>query len=277
MFAVALAPTALVATESLTLLPEGAGWGTLALLILAAFAAGWIDAVVGGGGLLQLPALLLVPGMTPVHALATNKLASIFGTAVSSATFYRKVRPSLRSTLPMAAVALAGSFGGASVAAFLPAELFKPIIVVALIVVALITLFKPQLGVAARVRYRGVQHLVVAALIGAVIGFYDGVLGPGTGTFLIFALVGLLGFNFLQASAQAKIVNFATNLGALLFFIPLGAVLWPLGLVMGAANVIGSFIGSRMAIARGVKFIRVVFLIVVTVLIVKLGLDIFAG
>lgn len=277
MFAVALAPTALVATESLTLLPEGAGWGTLALLILAAFAAGWIDAVVGGGGLLQLPALLLVPGMTPVNALATNKLASIFGTAVSSATFYRKVRPSLRSTLPMAAVALAGSFGGASVAAFLPAELFKPIIVVALIVVALITLFKPQLGVAARVRYRGVQHLVVAALIGAVIGFYDGVLGPGTGTFLIFALVGLLGFNFLQASAQAKIVNFATNLGALLFFIPLGAVLWPLGLVMGAANVIGSFIGSRMAIARGVKFIRVVFLIVVTVLIVKLGLDIFAG
>lgn len=267
----------MVAAESLILLPEGAGWGTLALLVVAAFAAGWIDAVVGGGGLLQLPALLLVPGMTPVNALATNKLASIFGTAVSSATFYRKVRPSLRSTLPMAGVALAGSFGGASVAAFLPAELFKPIIVVALIVVALITLFKPQLGVAARLRYRGVKHLVIAALVGAVIGFYDGVLGPGTGTFLIFALVGLLGFNFLQASAQAKIVNFATNLGALLFFIPLGAVLWPLGLVMGAANIVGSFIGSRMAIAKGVKFIRAIFLVVVTVLILKLGFDIWNG
>lgn len=262
------------AVESLTLLPEGAGWGTLALLIVAAFAAGWIDAVVGGGGLIQLPALLLVPGMTPVHALATNKLASIFGTAVSSATFYRRVRPSLKSALPMAGVALVGSFGGASVAAFLPAEFFKPIIVVALIVVALITLFKPQLGVAARMRYRGVKHLAIAMVIGVVIGFYDGVLGPGTGTFLVFALVGLLGFNFLQASAQAKIVNFATNLGALLFFIPLGAVLWPLGLVMGAANIAGSFLGSRMAIAKGVRFIRIIFLIVVTVLMVKLGFDI---
>src|SRR5690606_1417325 len=157
-----------------------------------------------------------------------------------------------------------------------PAELFKPIIVVALIAVALITLFKPQLGVAARARFHGVKHLALSAAIGAVIGFYDGVLGPGTGTFLIFALVGLIGFNFLQASAQAKIVNLATNFGALLFFIPLGAVIWPLGLVMAAANVLGSFIGSRMAIARGVRFIRVVFLIVVTALIVKLGFDIWS-
>ncbi|MGO3146716.1 MAG: TSUP family transporter [Leucobacter sp.] len=258
-------------------LPDGAGWGTLVLLIIAAFAAGWIDAVVGGGGLLQLPALLLVPGMTPVQALATNKLASIFGTATSSVTFYRAVKPNLRMVLPMAAIALAGSFGGASIAALLPAELFKPIIVCALIVVALITLFKPQLGVAARTRFNGVKHAVIAGVIGAVIGFYDGVLGPGTGTFLVFALVGLLGFNFLQASAQAKIVNFATNFGALLFFIPLGAVVWPLGLVMGAANIVGSLVGSRMAIAKGAKFIRVFFLIVVGVLIVKLGTDIWSG
>ncbi|NLA65108.1 MAG: TSUP family transporter, partial [Leucobacter sp.] len=215
----------------MALLFEGIDWGTLALLVAAAFAAGWIDAVVGGGGLLQLPALLLA-GVTPVQALATNKLASIFGTATSSIAFYRKVRPSLGDTLPMAAVALVGSFGGASVAAFLPASLFKPIIVVALVVVALITLFKPQLGVAAAVRFRGAKHIIIAGCIGAAIGFYDGVLGPGTGTFLVFALVGLLGVDFLQASAKAKIGNFATNLGALLFFIPLGAVLWPLGLVM---------------------------------------------
>ncbi len=258
----------------LELLPEGFDGGTLALLLVAAFAAGWIDAVVGGGGLLQLPALLLVPGITPVQALATNKLASIFGTATSSVAYYRRVRPSLRTTLPMAAVALAGSFVGASVAAFLPAQVFKPIIVLALVAVALITLFKPALGAVTRLKHRGSRHFAIAAAIGASIGFYDGVLGPGTGTFLIIALVGLLGYDFLQASAKAKMVNFATNLGALLFFIPLGAVLWPLGLAMGAANIAGSLLGSRMAISRGIGFIRVLFLVVVGVLIVKLGFDI---
>lgn len=261
---------------SLPFLPDGIDWGVLALLIAAAFAAGWVDAVVGGGGLLQLPALLLVPGLTPVQALATNKLASIFGTATSSVSYYRSVRPSLRTALPMAGIALVGAFAGASVAAMLPAQLFKPIIVVALVVVALITLFKPALGAVTRVKHRGSRHFIVASAIGASIGFYDGVLGPGTGTFLVFSLVGLLGYDFLRASAKAKIVNFATNLGALLFFIPLGAVLWPLGLVMGAANVAGSLLGSRMAIARGTRFIRALFLIVVAVLIVKLGFDIWA-
>lgn len=258
------------------LLPEGMGWGVLALLVVAAFAAGWIDAVVGGGGLLQLPALLLVPGMTPVQALATNKLASIFGTATSSVSYYRTVRPSLRTALPMAGIALIGAFAGASVAAMLPAQLFKPIIVVTLIVVALITLFKPALGSVTKLKHKASRHLLVGLAIGVSIGFYDGVLGPGTGTFLVFSLVGLLGYDFLQASAKAKIVNFATNLGALLFFIPLGAVLWPLGLIMGAANIAGSLIGSRMAIARGTRFIRVLFLMVVAVLIVKLGFDIWA-
>ncbi len=261
---------------ALPFLPDGIDWGVLALLIAAAFAAGWVDAVVGGGGLLQLPALLLVPGLTPVQALATNKLASIFGTATSSVSYYRSVRPSLRTALPMASIALVGAFAGASVAAMLPAQLFKPIIVVALVVVALITLFKPALGAVTRVKHRGSRHFIVASAIGASIGFYDGVLGPGTGTFLVFSLVGLLGYDFLRASAKAKIVNFATNLGALLFFIPLGAVLWPLGLVMGAANVAGSLLGSRMAIARGTRFIRALFLVVVGVLIVKLGLDIWA-
>jgi len=254
-------------------LPFDLGWGALALLLLAAFAAGWIDAVVGGGGLLQLPVLLLVPGMTPVQALATNKLASIFGTATSSVTYYRKVRPNLKSALTMAAVALAGSFGGASLAAFLPAELFKPIIVAALVIVALITLMRPKLGVVVGEARSGPAAFMLSALIGACIGFYDGLLGPGTGTFLIFAMVGLLGFDFLRASAQAKIVNFATNFGALLFFIPLGAVVWPLGLMMAAANAAGGFLGARMAIQRGVKFIRALFLVVVAVLIVKLGYD----
>jgi len=259
---------------ALAWLPAELDWGAFALLLLAAFAAGWIDAVVGGGGLLQLPALLLVPGISPVQALATNKLASLFGTATSSASYYRKVRPDLRLTLPMAGIALLGSVAGASVATFLPVAVFKPIIVLALVAVALITLVKPAMGAVTRLKYSGRRHVVLMGATGAVIGFYDGVLGPGTGTFLVISLVGLLGYDFLRASAKAKIVNFATNLGALLLFIPAGAVLWPLGLAMGAANVAGSLLGSRTAISRGSRFVRLLFLVVVVALIVKLGLDI---
>lgn len=262
-----------VTLATLQLLPEEADWTTVAALILAGFAAGWIDAVVGGGGLLQLPALLLAPGVTPLQALATNKLASVFGTATSSVTYYRAVKPSLRATAPMAVVALLGAFGGATVASALPASVFKPIIVIALIVVALITLFKPALGAVTKLKHRPSKTTVLAIAMGAAIGFYDGVLGPGTGVFLVISMVGVIGYDFLQASARAKMVNFATNLGALLFFIPLGAVLWPLGLLMGAANIAGSFIGSKMAIAKGAKFVRVLFLIVVAVLICKLGYD----
>ncbi|QIM17426.1 TSUP family transporter [Leucobacter insecticola] len=255
------------------LVPEGLGWGGILLLLLAAFAAGWIDAVVGGGGLLQLPALLLVPEMTPLQALATNKLASVFGTATSSMSYYRAVRPSLRTVLPMAGIALLAAVGGASFAALLPAAVFAPIIMVALIAVALFTIFKPALGAVTRLRHGGAKHIALAFAAGMGIGFYDGLIGPGTGAFLVIALVGLLGYDFLMASAQAKMVNFATNLGALLLFIPLGAVLWPLGLVMGAANIAGSLLGSRMAIKRGAKFVRVFFLIVVAALVVKLGFE----
>lgn len=250
--------------------------GALLLLLLAAFAAGWIDAVVGGGGMLQLPALLLVPGMTPLNALATNKLASLLGTATSSVSYYRSIRPSLRTALPMAGIALVAAVGGASLAASLPAEVFKPIILVALVVVALITIFKPALGAVTRLKYRGVKHVALAGAAGAAIGFYDGLIGPGTGTFLVIALVALLGYDFLMASAHAKIVNLATNLGALLLFIPLGAVLWPLGLTMGAANIVGSLLGSRMAIKRGARFVRVLFLIIVAALVVKLGVELWS-
>ena len=245
------------------------------MLALVAFAAGWVDAVVGGGGLLQLPALLLVPGITPVQALATNKFASIFGTATSSVTYYRRTHPDLRTALPMAGFALAGSFGGATVAALLPVAVIKPIIVLALIAVAGFTATRPTMGAETRLRFPDRRrHHGSAALIGAAIGFYDGMLGPGTGTFLVISLVSVLGYNFLEASAKAKIVNFATNLGALLLFVPHGAVLWALGAIMGAANMAGGYLGSRTAIARGSSFVRIAFLLVVGALIVRLGFDV---
>ena len=249
---------------------------TLVLIIVAGFAAGWIDAVVGGGGLIQLPALLLVPGITPVQALATNKMGSIFGTTTSALTYYGRVKPDLRTALPMAVIALAGSFGGAVLAANLPANVFKPIIVVALVAVALFTALKPSVGDITVLRHDGHKHYVVACLIGAAIGFYDGLIGPGTGSFLVIALVSAMGYAFLEASAKAKIVNMATNAGALLFFLPHGSLLWGVGLLLGVANMAGGYLGARTAVKQGSRFVRIVFLVVVGALIVKLGYDVWA-
>ena len=256
-----------------TLLSLGAT--TVVLLVLAAFAAGWVDAVVGGGGLVQLPALLLVPGMETVQALATNKLSSAMGTATSAATYYRRVRPGLGTALPTAAVAAIGSAAGALSAAAVPDGVLEPVILVALVVVAAYTLLRPSVGRETELRFRGHRHTVVAALTGAVIGFYDGIAGPGTGAFLVFALVGLLGLAFLEASATAKIINLATNVGALVVFALDGSVLWTLGLAMGAANLAGGYLGARTAVSAGNRFVRLVFLAVVAVLIVRLAWQVF--
>ena len=253
---------------------ENITMATLLLIIVAGFAAGWIDAVVGGGGLIQLPVMLMIPGITPVQALATNKMGSIFGTATSSVTYYRRVKPDLRTALPMAGVALVGSLCGAVVAANLPGSVFKPIIVLALVAVLLFTAFKPNVGELTALRHSGRTHYVVAACIGGLIGFYDGLIGPGTGSFLVIAMVTLMGYAFLEASAKAKIVNLATNAGALMFFLPHGSLLWGVGLVLGGANMAGGYLGARTAVKQGSKFIRIVFLVVVAVLIVKLGIDV---
>lgn len=252
-------------------------WQHVVLLVLAAFGAGWVDAVVGGGGLIQLPALLVAPGVNPLAALATNKLASIAGTTTSSITYYRRVRPDLRTALPMAAAAGAASAGGAWCAHLVPSNLFRPVILMALVAVLAYTALKPQLGAAEALRCSGHRHFVSAALVGLCIGFYDGVLGPGTGSFLVFALVGLMGYAFLQASAKAKIVNMATNLGALAIFIPRGHVMWTLGAMMAAANVVGGYLGARSAVAGGSRFIRTVFLVVVCALLLRLGNDVIAA
>src|SRR6478736_5267672 len=187
---------------------------TVAFIATAALIAGWVDAVVGGGGLVQLPALLLgFPTASPAQILATNKFSSIFGTTTSAITYYRRVHPDLRTALPMAGVAFLGSVLGALIGLHIPKAAFNPIV-----------------------------------LICFVIGVYDGALGPGTGSFLVFALVGLMGYAFLEASAKAKIANVATNLGALTVFVPGGHVMWGIGLVMAAANLAGGYVGARTAV-----------------------------
>ncbi|MCU1432791.1 MAG: sulfite exporter TauE/SafE family protein [Actinotalea sp.] len=215
-----------------------------------------------------------MPGISPLQALATNKVASIMGTSVSAATFYRRVGPDLRTALPMALAALLGAAGGAALASSLPPGVIKPVILVALVLVAVWTLARPGLGAATDLRWTDHRHLTGALALGAGIGFYDGLVGPGTGTFLVIGLVGVLGYAFLEASAKAKIINAATNLGAIVVFALHGAPLWALGLLMGVANIAGAYLGARMAVAKGSGFVRVVFLLVVGALVVRLAWDV---
>ena len=250
----------------------------LALLALAGLAAGFVDAVVGGGGLVQLPALVLaMPGVAAVQVLATNKLGSLCGTTVSSVTYYRRVRPDPRTFVPLMVFAFAGSMAGALVASRIPEEALEPIVLVVLVVVGAYVLFKPDLGELTELRFAGHHHTLAAVTAGAVIGFYDGALGPGTGSFFVFSLVGLLGYSFLEASAKARLANWATNLAALVVFVPQGAVLWKVGIVMGVANLCGGYVGARTAVRQGSRFVRVFFVLVVGAFIVTLSWRVFGG
>lgn len=248
----------------------------LALLGLAALAAGFVDAVVGGGGLIQLPALLLgMPNATPVQVLATNKVAAVCGTTVSAATYYRRVRPDPRTFLPLMVLAFVGSAAGAAVASQVPRDAFEPIVLVALVVVGAYVLLKPDLGGETALRFAGHRHLAAAMVTGLLIGFYDGVLGPGTGSFFVITLVGLMGYSFLEASAKARLANWATNLAAILVFAPQGAIVWQAAVAMGLANVVGGYAGARVAVSRGARFVRVFFIVVVSAFVVTLGGDVF--
>ncbi|MCB0908109.1 MAG: TSUP family transporter [Nocardioidaceae bacterium] len=241
-------------------------------LALAALLAGFLDAVVGGGGLVQLPALVLgFPGVAPVHLLATNKLSSICGTAVASATYYRRVRPDPRTFGPLMTLAFLGSLGGALVASHLSRAVFDPIVLLALVVVGTYVLLRPDVGETTTLRFAGRRHLVAAMGTGLAIGFYDGALGPGTGSFFTITLVGFLGYAFVEASAKARLANAATNLAALCIFVPQGAVMWRVGLLMGAANLVGGYLGARIAVRRGSGFVRLVFVVVIAGFVVRLG------
>jgi uncharacterized membrane protein YfcA len=248
---------------------------TLGLLALAGLFAGFVDAVVGGGGLVQLPALAVAfPGATPVQILATNKLAGTFGTSISSLTYYRRVHPDPRTFLPLMGVAFLGSAGGAVVASSVPRSAFDPVILVALVVVGAYVLLRPDIGDVTELRFTGRRHTTAAVLAGLLIGFYDGVLGPGTGSFFVFTLVGLLGYNFLEASAKARMANWATNVAALLVFAAQGAVMWRVGLVVGGCQLLGSYVGARTAVSRGSRFVRVFFVVVVSAFIVRIGINV---
>jgi len=221
---------------------------TVFFLILAAFSAGLVDAIAGGGGLIQLPALLIgLPQASTVEVLGTNKVASVFGTTASALTYRRSVKTDAIFLVTMALPALFGSVLGALSASLIPTQSMRPIVFVLLVSVAIYTWRKPDLGSIEALRYQKNKRFLISAIAGLVIGFYDGIFGPGTGSFLMLILI-YLGFAFLSASAIAKVVNVSTNLGAILVFGLHGAILWQAGLVLAMANIVGGLLGARLAI-----------------------------
>jgi len=241
---------------------------------IAALCAGFIDAIAGGGGLIQLPALLIgLPQSSTVQVLGTNKLSAIFGTSAAAFMYRKRARLDLFLTLSMATSALVGSMSGALLASHIPTKAFRPLVFFLLIAVGIYTWKRPVLGHIEEMRHGVRRRRIIAILVGAGIGFYDGIFGPGTGTFLMLVLVAVLGYEFLSASAIAKVVNVATNAGAIFIFGIHGVVLWKIGLLLGIANITGGALGARMALRGGSVFIRKIFLVVTALLIIKVGID----
>ncbi len=246
------------------------------VLGLAALFAGFVDSIVGGGGLIQLPALFTAfPHSAPATLFGTNKLASIIGTGSAAIQYSRRVAIPWRVAGPGALAALAGSWYGAKAVAYLDPAILRPLILLLLVLVAIYTFVRKDLGSVSVEREHGRRSVLLALAIGGSIGFYDGFFGPGTGSFLIFLFIRLLGMDFLRASVSAKILNVATNAAAIAFFVGNVELMWKLAAVMAACNLTGAILGSRMALKHGVGFVRKMFLGVVVILIARLSYDTF--
>lgn len=245
----------------------------VALLLAAAMAAGWFDAVVGGGGLIQLPALMLAcPGLPPAAVIGTDKLASTIGTTSAAVRFARRSRPELRLVVPMGVMAVLASGVGVTTTDALPAWLLRPLVLLALGTVLAVVLRSRELGLRSRPELRsGARRRAALVATGAALPFYNGMVGPGTGTMMVVALTLLLGMDFVAGSAASKVVNVGANVGALAVAASISDVLWQLGAAMAVCNVVGAQFGARCALDRGAGFVRVVLVVIVSALIVNLG------
>lgn len=248
-------------------------WSISIILIIMAlgFLAAFIDAVVGGGGLISIPTLLAV-GLPPSIALGTNKLASVFGSMTSAIRFIRSGKVDLKLVGRLFVPVFILAMLGASLATFLPAQLLKPIVIVILTLVLFYTIFKKDWGDIRRVQSFTVKKALLITVLLSLIGFYDGFLGGGTGSFMMFILL-MFGFDFLGAAGNAKVLNFASNLGALILFIILGEVNYLYGLIMAASMIAGSYVGAMFAIKQGVGYVKVLFIVVTALLILKNAYD----
>lgn len=248
----------------------------LAFVAAASLLAGMIDAIVGGGGLVLLPALFATwPGATPATLLGTNKGGAVWGTAWAAWQYTRRVDLRAATLVPACAAALAGSFVGAWAVTTVDGSALRRALPLVLLAILAYTLARKDLGRHHAPRFVAGHEAAVASVIGAGIGFYDGFFGPGTGSFFVFLFVRTMGYDFLHASAAAKLLNTATNVAALVLFTWKGHVWWHVAAVLAVANVAGSLIGTRLALKHGAGFVRGVFILVVGALILKTGYDAF--
>jgi uncharacterized membrane protein YfcA len=248
----------------------------LLLVSLASMLAGFVDAIVGGGGLILVPALFAVfPTTHPATLFGINKSASVCGTAIAAVQYRRRVEMNWAPLLPAAAAGFTGGFAGAWAVTVLPSDFLRKLLPIVLVCVLLYTLARKDMGRDHAPRLSGRTQTLAACAIGLVLGFYDGFFGPGTGSFFVFLFVRVLGYDFLNASAAAKLLNTATNLAALILFALKGHVWWHYALTLAVCNVVGSLLGTHLALKHGASFVRVVFIFVVSALILKTGYDAF--
>lgn len=244
------------------------------IVTFASLLAGFVDAIVGGGGLILVPAMFATfPMAPPATLLGTNKSASIWGTAVAALQYSRKVKIRWRAMLPAAAAGLVGSFFGAWAVTQVSGDFLRKLLPLVLLGLLIYTLSKKDMGREHVPRYGSRGEAIAASLIGLTIGAYDGFFGPGTGSFFIFLLVRVLGYDFLNASASAKLLNLATNFSALCLFASKGHIWWHFVAPLAISNVIGSLLGTYLALKHGAGFVRGIFIVVVSALILKTGYD----
>lgn len=249
---------------------------TIVLLCLFAFSAGFVDAIVGGGGLIQTPAsLVLLPALPVSTVIGSLKIPAFTGTAFATAQYLKKVRVRWKLAVMMCIIACCSAFAGSQVLTLVNNRFMKPVIFVVLVFVAIYTYTKKNFGQHTAKAHSLKTEYIYAAIISLCIGFYDGFIGPGAGSFLVLAFIGLLGFDFLHASAHAKLVNLSTNLGSIVLFLIKGSIIWKIALPMAACNGLGGALGARLAIAKGNRFIRVFFLLVITATLLRFGYDAF--
>jgi len=253
-------------------------WLLLLLVCLGAFFAGFMDAVVGGGGLIQVPLLMLLfPELSHVQIIATNRMASVAGTAVAAFQYFKAIGIDTVVVLVAGSTAAIASFGGTFVMRLIPPDVFKPMLLGVIAVLAIYTFMKKDLGSAHAIKYQGNSYLLICAGIGSIIGFYNGFIGPGTGSLLVFAFVSIAGMSFLHASASSKIVNALADGASLIGFLINQAVIFKLAIPMMASNMLGAYVGSRAAILKGNAFIRYLFLGVIFLLMLRLSWDLLKG
>lgn len=251
-------------------------WIDLLLLCLAAFLAGFVDAIVGGGGLIQLPAaLVILPSYPVASVVATLKIPAFSGTSIAAWQYLKKVRIDWRLIAVICTVAFFASYGGSYLLTHVSNSFMKPVLLVVLTAVAIYTYTKKDFGQKEQRDVPAAKKLQLGVFISLIIGFYDGFIGPGAGSFLMLAFIAFMHFDFLHASAHAKVVNLATNLGSVTLFIIKGNIIWTLALPMAIANMAGGFAGARLAIAKGNKFIRVFFLVVIVGILLRFCWDVF--